>query len=114
MLLQKAPFDGRLWFFSNDSSQKVTELQWNRQVHLIGFEPNRSQYIAISGTGSTIRDREKMKSLWKAEYQKWFPRGLFDPDLVLIEVQVDQVQSWSHEQEEVYTLPTHPGEPLAG
>ncbi len=114
MLMQKAEFNGRLWFFSNDTSQKITDLRWNRQVHLIGFDPKLSQYVAVCGTGSMIRDRERMKQLWKSEYQKWFPRGLFDPDLVLIEVQVDQVESWGPDHREFYQLPSLSAEPLAG
>ncbi len=114
MLLQKNDFDGRLWFFTNDASQKVAELRWNRQVHLIGFDSKTSRYIAISGTGCMTRDRDRMRKLWNAEHQKWFTRGLFDPDLVLIEVQVDRVETWEPEHQEIYVLRPFSAEPLAG
>jgi general stress protein 26 len=94
MLLQKDRFDGNLWFFSDDSSQKIAELRWNRQVLFTCFDAQHPNFITIAGTAQVTRDKVRAKALWTAEHPAWFPKGPEDPDLILIKVEVDRVESW--------------------
>jgi general stress protein 26 len=94
MLTQQVEFDGDLWFFTSESSHKIDEIGWNRQVHLIYEDSKRELYLSVSGTAVTVRDPEKEKVLWRPAYQVWFPRGLSDPDLVLLKIEVDRAEFW--------------------
>ena len=85
---------GTLWFFTSVTSPKVEEIDQHRQVNVSYANPDDMDYVSISGRATIVRDREKMKQLWTKWVEPWFPKGLDDPDLVLLAVQVDQAEYW--------------------
>ena len=87
--------DGVLWFFTSSTSPKVAEAaadSW--RVNLSYAHPGKHDYVSISGTATLSRDREKMKALWTKWVEVWFPRGLGDPDLALLRIEVEQAEYW--------------------
>jgi general stress protein 26 len=87
--------DGALWFFTSQSSPKVTEAQgegW--QVNLSYAHPGKHHYVSISGRAELTRDREQMERLWTKWVEVWFPKGLDDPDLALLRVQMERAEYW--------------------
>jgi general stress protein 26 len=85
---------GTLWFFTSLTSPKVEEVDQHRQVNLSYANPEEMDYVSISGRATVVRDREKMRQLWTAWVQPWFPNGVEDPDLALLAVQVEQAEYW--------------------
>jgi len=85
---------GTLWFFTSVSSPKVEEIDQHRQVNLSYANLEDHDFVSISGRATVVRDREKMKQLWTPWIEPWFPKGLEDPDLVLLAVRVDQAEYW--------------------
>ena len=81
-------FDGTLWFFTQENSLKGTRIpaRSSREPQL--RRPRRSRYVSVSGTASISRDREKMKELWSPIHKAWFPKGLDDPNIALLRVEV--------------------------
>jgi general stress protein 26 len=87
--------DGALWFFTSQSSPKVTEAQgegW--QVNLSYAHPGKHHYVSISGRAELTRDREQMERLWTKWVEVWFPKGLDDPDLALLRVHMERAEYW--------------------
>ena len=41
-----------------------------------------------------VHDKEKMRALWSPWLKPWFPKGLDDPDLVLLKVSILAVEYW--------------------
>jgi general stress protein 26 len=91
---QQKGFDGTLWFFTHASSKKVDELQRDQQVAVTYSDPGNQNYVAIAGSGQTLRDRQKAEELWHPFLKVWFPKGLEDPDLALLRVDVQHVEYW--------------------
>lgn len=86
--------EGKLWFFTALSSGKVDEIDQHRKVNLSYAHVERQDYVSISGHARLFRDPEKMQELWTPWVQPWFPDGLNDPDLALLEVTVDDAEYW--------------------
>ncbi len=86
--------EGTLWFFTSVSSPKMQEIALHSEVNLSYSDPDRQDYVSVSGTAQVVRDREKMRALWTEWVQPWFPRGLDDPDLVLLRVRVSEAEYW--------------------
>jgi general stress protein 26 len=87
--------DGTLWFFVSASSPKVHEIEHEYgHVGLSYADTGRQDYVSISGTGSLVRDRERMKKLWTPWARLWFPEGVDDPDLALLRVNIDAAEYW--------------------
>ncbi|MEO7726754.1 MAG: pyridoxamine 5'-phosphate oxidase family protein [Burkholderiales bacterium] len=85
---------GQLWFFTSISSPKMDEIAHHNNVSVIYANPDKQDYVSISGAASVVRDREKMKQLWTPWIKPWFPQGLDDPDLVLLKVTVEEAEYW--------------------
>lgn len=92
MALQKAEFDGDLWFFTYASSPKIHEIERDPQVN-VSFSGS-STWVTCSGKASLVRDKAKMKELWSEPLKAWFPKGLDEPDIGLIKVAVDRAEYW--------------------
>jgi len=85
---------GKLWFFTAMSSGKVGEIDQHRKVNLSYANVGKQDYVSVSGHARLFRDPEKMKELWTRWVEPWFPEGLNDPDLGLLEVTVDDAEYW--------------------
>jgi general stress protein 26 len=94
METQQSEFDGTLWFFTDSESEKVHELERDRHVNLSYAKPDDQRYVSVSGTASTVRDQAKMKELWSPLHKAWFPKGLDDPNIALLRVDVDRAEYW--------------------
>jgi general stress protein 26 len=86
--------EGILWFFTYASSHKVTEIEHYQQVNISFSSTDKQRYISISGTAQLIKDSNKMRELWKPELQTWFPKGLDQPDIALLKVNINKVNYW--------------------
>ena len=84
----------RLWFFTSISSPKMDEIRDNSQVNVNYARPDKQDYVSISGTAEVVRDREKMKELWTPWIKPWFPKGIDDPDLILLTVNIEHAEYW--------------------
>jgi general stress protein 26 len=86
--------EGHLWFFTALSSGKVGEIDQHRKVNLSYANLDKQDYVSVSGRARLLRDREKMQKLWTPWVKPWFPLGLDDPDLALLEVTIDEAEFW--------------------
>lgn len=94
MATQQAPFDGWLWFFTGRATHKAEEIAAEPAVNCSYADPQHQRYISVSGTAQVVQDPEMMERLWSPAYKAWFPRGLEDPDLALLRVDVEHAEYW--------------------
>lgn len=94
MVTQEADLDGTLWFFTGLSTHKVVEIRQHQQVNVSYAAPDDQRYVSVSGVSQTVRDQDKMRELWNPLYRAYFPKGLDDPDLTLLRVDVSEVEYW--------------------
>ena len=121
MAVPKNEFDGELWFFTKKDSPKVDEIEQEHQVCVSFARPDKQHYISMSGAAVVSRDRQKMEELWNPAYTAWFPEGLDDPQICLLNIKVSQAEYWDSPNSVVVHLigmakaavtgtPFHPGE----
>lgn len=94
MSTQKAEFDGTLWFFTSDQTHKTEEIEKDNRVNASYSKPEDNVYVSTSGTASISKDRAKMEELWNPILKAWFPKGLEDPHICLLKVNVEQAEYW--------------------
>ncbi|MEY2847656.1 MAG: hypothetical protein RI885_321 [Actinomycetota bacterium] len=90
---QEVEFDGDLWFFTQDPSDKTAEIRANDQVNA-AFESGKG-YLSISGTATVVHDRSKIDELWSKSVEAWFPEGKDDDSVALIKVHAETAEYWS-------------------
>ena len=86
---------GSLWFFTSATSPKVAESKADGgRVNVSYSNPAKQDYVSVSGKATLTRDREKMKQLWTKWVEAFFPKGLEDPDLALLRVDIEKAEYW--------------------
>lgn len=86
--------DGTLWFFTRADSPKVGEVAIHKRVNLAYANPDKEDYVSVSGVAETVRDRDKIRFLWREVLATWFPNGPDDPEIALLKITVDQAEYW--------------------
>lgn len=91
---QEKDEQGRLWFFTEKNSPKISEIEQNPHVLLSYAEPDKQNYVSINGTAFIVNDKAKIHELWSEMMTTWFPKGENDPNITLICVQPDSAEYW--------------------
>jgi len=105
MATQQTEFDGSaLWFFTYYNSGKVDEIRSDQHVNLSYADPSDNRYVSVSGRAMILRDRKKAEELWTELHRAWFPKGLDDPNLALLRVDVQDAEYWDSPSSKVVQL----------
>src|SRR5215203_124267 len=94
MSTQQFEFDGDLWFFTNDNSHKVDEIEKDNRVCVAYSKPDDNVYLSVSGRAEMVKDRAKIEELWNPVHKAWFPEGIDDPHLSLLKISVEEAEYW--------------------
>jgi len=86
--------DGDLWFFTNLSSHKVSEVENAPKVNVSFADPENQRYVSITGVAQLVRDRKKIEELWRPEFKMWFPEGKDDPEIALLRIGLEKAEYW--------------------
>lgn len=104
MGLQDVEFDGDLWFFTYDDSNKAGEIRGNASVNVSFADPKNTEWTSISGTAEVVHDKAKAKDLWSPILNAWFADGLETEGLCLIKVHADSAEYWDGPSSRVVSL----------
>ena len=94
MITARLEFDGMLWFFTLDNDGKADEIKKRPRVNLAYADPGSHRYVSFTGSATLVHDAKKAELLWTEELRDWFPVGPSDPDLALIQVDVEEAEYW--------------------
>lgn len=86
--------DGNFWFFTNEFSGKVDQVENDPHVCLCYSDPANSTYVSVRGDAELVTDQDKMKDLWNPILKAWFPEGLDDPKISLLKVTPNDAEFW--------------------
>jgi general stress protein 26 len=104
MGLQEAEFDGDLWFFLDDASDKAGEIRGNPEVNVSFSDDDKRAWVSISGRAEITRDDARAKEYWTPFLKAWFPDGLATPSLALLKVHARSAEYWEAPGGRVVTL----------
>jgi general stress protein 26 len=89
-------FDGTLWFLTFRHSSKIRQVGRDDRVLVAYVNPERYEYVAVSGRARIVDDRQKLKELWTEGLRVWFPKGPNDPELALLAIDVAKADYWAN------------------
>ena len=85
---------GNLWFFTSSNSHKASEIERTPNVNVSFIDTDQQHYVSISGDAELVRDKQKIKELWKPVLKAWFPDGPDQADIALLKVKVKKAEYW--------------------
>jgi len=104
MATLEAAESGALWFFSGRSTHKAHEIGRNSRVNLAYIASDKHTFLSVSGEAQVVEDSAKARALWNPFMKAWFPKGLEDPDLALLRVDVEEAEYWDVASKKMTTL----------
>lgn len=91
-------FDGTLWFITDKRSRKVAAIESGAMTTLLFQNDKEGSYLQLTGDAAVVDDRARLEELYTTLQRTWFPKGLDDPDIILVRFDVDQGNYWdSHD-----------------
>lgn len=94
MATQPVDRDGVVWFFSGNNTEKVEAIKTDARVNLAYSDAGGQRYVSITGHAELLRDHVKAKEVWNPLYQTWFPKGIEDPNLILLKIHIQEAEYW--------------------
>ena len=94
MTTQEADFSGDIWFIGGKDSGSVADIRANERVNVSYSQPDKNNYVSISGVAQLPTDRAKLEELWSDAYKAYFPGGIDDPNVQLIRVDASGAEFW--------------------
>jgi general stress protein 26 len=94
MVAAQDSFDGTLFFFTRAHAPKVHEVAAENRVCVSYADPEKQNYVSLSGTASVHQDKALVKAHWSEIMRTWFPKGIDDPEIAIMKVAVDQAEYW--------------------
>ncbi|TFZ04102.1 pyridoxamine 5'-phosphate oxidase family protein [Ramlibacter humi] len=86
---------GILYFFVSKATELGQRLQADGNVNVSYSDTHKDVYVSITGRAVVSNDRSAKERLFNPMTKAWFPGGVDDPDLELIEVHVVHAEYWS-------------------
>ena len=60
--------------------------------------------MSVTGTASVLDDRQKKEELFNTMAKAWFPGGVDDPDMELVEVRIEEAEYWNVKENKLLQL----------
>jgi general stress protein 26 len=84
-----------LYFFVSKQTEVGQRLRADGNVCISFSDPDKDVYVSVSGQARISEDMATKKRLFNALAKAWFPGGAEDPDLELVEVEVQHAEYWN-------------------
>jgi general stress protein 26 len=94
MVAAQSDFDGALYFFTRAHAHKVDEVQATSRVCVSYADPEKQNYVSLSGHAMVVREAALVRAHWSEAMRTWFPKGKDDPDIAILKVEVEQAEYW--------------------
>ena len=86
---------GVLYFFVSKKTELGQRVHADGNVCVAYGDPGKDTWVSISGTATVNEDRVQKEKLFNPIVKAWFPGGLDDPNLELIEVKIHHAEYWN-------------------
>ena len=87
-------FDGTLWFITDRRSRKVAAIESGAVTTLLFQNDKEGSYLHLSGRAAVVDDRARLEQVYSTLQRTWFPRGLDDPDIILVRFDAESANYW--------------------
>lgn len=104
MAVQSVDDAASIWFLSGRRSDKNEHVADDPRVQLFFANTGASEYLTLQGTAVIHDDRPTREKHWSAIAKTWFPGGIDDPELTVLEVQVTDGHYWDTKHGKMISL----------
>ena len=104
MALQEPRADRAIWFVTTSEVLTAQNVAANPKVNLSFHRKSDHAWVSLGGKASINSDRGLINSLWKPDWEVWFPQGKQTPNIVLLDFEPEQIDFWEPAHGKIGTL----------
>jgi len=97
-------YDGTIWFFTQKSAEKISEVRDTHKVGLTFSDQNDGVYISLSGYAHLTQDKALIDKFWSPFTAAWFEGGKDSDEVALLEIKINKGEHWDAEDSKVVQL----------
>lgn len=86
--------DMMLYFFVSKKTELGQRIMNDGSVNVSYSDPGKDTYVSICGQASVSEDERLKAHLFNSLAKAWFPGGVNDPDLELVQVRIVHAEYW--------------------
>ena len=86
--------DGVMCFICSDQSEMAADLAAEPGVNVSYADPKKLRFVSVTGNATVLHDREIARKLWTPSLKTYFPNGVDDPHLAVVEVRIETAEYW--------------------
>jgi len=101
---QAIDVDESLWFLMSRRAGPLDDLAAEAEVNVGYADPGQDRYVSVSGRARVVHNPAKVRALWSKLNEAWFPGGVDDPDLALVEVKISHAHYWDVKESKLVQL----------
>ncbi len=94
MAVSDAEFKGKLYFLTDVRSGKTHDLETDPETIVTFSDAKAQKYVAMRGRGTITTDKTVVRDHWTPSAKAWFPKGVEDPDIAVITVDIEDAEYW--------------------
>lgn len=86
-----------LWFITSQKTDlaRAVQADGERRLHHCVIGPDQNYFACLMGRAWRSRGQAKLDELWSPMVGAWFPGGRGDPDVMLIQMQLEEASIWT-------------------
>ena len=84
-----------LYFFVSRSGELAQRILTDGNVNIAYAHPGSDRYVSIAGRARAVDNPATVERLWNKMNEAWFKGGPSDPDLQLVQVQIQDAEYWN-------------------
>ncbi|MCK9169250.1 MAG: pyridoxamine 5'-phosphate oxidase family protein [Treponema sp.] len=93
-----------VYFTTNTSSRKVSQLRTNPKSSLYFCIPDKFLGAGLCGIMTEITDQKIKDDFWQPGWRIYYHRGSSDPDYALLKFVSEDIRSWYHSAEHTFSV----------
>jgi general stress protein 26 len=92
-----------LYFTTNTSSRKISQLRLNSKSSLYFCIPDKFLGAGLCGVMTEITDQKIKDDFWQSGWRIYYHKGSSDPDYTLLKFVTEDIRSWYHSAEHTFS-----------
>lgn len=104
MSRQEVDNTGSIWFLLSFESDTCKNVAKDPRVNLLFANASDYNFLAIKGHATISHDKERIKKYWNKFVEAWFEKGVDDPNIRVMKVDVEDAHYWDNKANKLATM----------
>lgn len=104
MSRQEIDEEGCIWYLFSKDSQTYKNIKDDNKVSIQFADVGNYTFLSIDGYAEVSEDKERIRKYWNKFVEAWFEKGIDDPNIRILKVEVKDAHYWDNKTNKLVTF----------